>query len=278
MKRYRPRFTLVLSIFVLIFIGIYYLFGSHIQNYIEHLKEAKKVEPIPATIIITDSGLPPVTSISDNYKPPAPANIIDTIKDKITLKSKVLPVKNILQLPELPTGCEITSLTIMLNYLGYKVDKEDLARNYLNKAEPYKGSFHDYFIGSPWNQYSWGCYAPVIIKSAKQYLSENGSKHRAYNITGSSMEELLVQLELGNPIIVWTSRNINKPPTKITVHLQDGTTDYWYSNEHVVVLIGYDLQKGTVTVCDPLVGVVERNFNTFSARYEDFQRMAIVIQ
>ena len=33
------------------------------------------------------------------------------------------------QLPELPTGCEVTSLTMVLNYLGYDADKTDIAAN-----------------------------------------------------------------------------------------------------------------------------------------------------
>ena len=37
----------------------------------------------------------------------------------------------ILQMPELPTGCEITALTMMLNYYGYTVDKTVMASDYL---------------------------------------------------------------------------------------------------------------------------------------------------
>lgn len=36
---------------------------------------------------------------------------------------KRLDVECVLQNPELPTGCEITALTTVLNYLGYNVDK-----------------------------------------------------------------------------------------------------------------------------------------------------------
>lgn len=43
------------------------------------------------------------------------------------------------QYPELPTGCEITSLTSVLNYYGYDVDKEVMADDYLEKGS---GSFY----------------------------------------------------------------------------------------------------------------------------------------
>lgn len=37
----------------------------------------------------------------------------------------------ILQLPELPTGCEITSMTMALNYYGLNADKVTMATKYL---------------------------------------------------------------------------------------------------------------------------------------------------
>ncbi len=48
-----------------------------------------------------------------------------------------LDVENILQNPELPNGCEITSAAIVLNYLGFDIDKVTLAENYLPMHIPY---------------------------------------------------------------------------------------------------------------------------------------------
>lgn len=42
-----------------------------------------------------------------------------------------LDVEPVLQLPELPTGCEITSLATILNYYGYDISKTQLADEYL---------------------------------------------------------------------------------------------------------------------------------------------------
>ena len=50
-------------------------------------------------------------------------------------RSNRLNVKCVLQNPELPTGCEITALTIVLNYLGYDVDKLTMADKYLDKGQ-----------------------------------------------------------------------------------------------------------------------------------------------
>ena len=42
-----------------------------------------------------------------------------------------IEVTPIYQEPELPAGCEITSLDMLLNYLGFDVDKVDLSDKYL---------------------------------------------------------------------------------------------------------------------------------------------------
>ncbi|MEG2930782.1 MAG: C39 family peptidase, partial [Ruthenibacterium sp.] len=42
-----------------------------------------------------------------------------------------LSVAPVFQLPELPNGCEGTSLTAVLRYFGYNADKVDIALNYV---------------------------------------------------------------------------------------------------------------------------------------------------
>ena len=63
------------------------------------------------------------------------------------------------QMPELPTGCEITSLTMTLNYYGYSADKMVMALEYLptvgwtntyygDNETLYGNDIYNYFIGS----------------------------------------------------------------------------------------------------------------------------------
>ena len=47
------------------------------------------------------------------------------------IKNK-LNVEQLLQNPELPSGCEVTSLTVALNYLGYDIDKITMCDTYLD--------------------------------------------------------------------------------------------------------------------------------------------------
>ena len=57
----------------------------------------------------------------------------------LTASQVELDAQPVLQNPELPTGCEVTTLTAALNYLGYPVDKLTMADQYLTNI---RGSFY----------------------------------------------------------------------------------------------------------------------------------------
>ncbi|MTQ81961.1 C39 family peptidase [Ruthenibacterium lactatiformans] len=46
-----------------------------------------------------------------------------------------LPVRTVLQNPELPNGCEAASLAALLNYKGVPADKLDLAYGYIPRGD-----------------------------------------------------------------------------------------------------------------------------------------------
>lgn len=66
------------------------------------------------------------------------------------------------QMPELPTGCEITALTMALQYYGYDADKVTMASEYLPTAGTgnyygddgrlYGNDLNQYFIGDPFTE------------------------------------------------------------------------------------------------------------------------------
>ena len=90
---------------------------------------------------------------------------------------KILSVQNILQNPELPTGCEVTSAAILLNYYGYNTDKVWLCDNFLPKSTDFHGSYgpdpNKVFVGNPKSSSGRGlyCHAPVIVVSRVQCKS-----------------------------------------------------------------------------------------------------------
>ena len=59
------------------------------------------------------------------------------------MASILLPVPQILQNPELPNGCEITSCCEVLHYLGFAPDKCELADYYLPRSAQWYGADPD---------------------------------------------------------------------------------------------------------------------------------------
>lgn len=191
-----------------------------------------------------------------------------------------MDIPYISQYPELPTGCEITSLTEVLHYLGYSIDKEELARNYLEmKDVATKGCFVEYFWGSPWKTSGSGCFAPAIANAANAFFKANKASHSAYIMSYQSPEMLYAQLAANHPVIVWTCFDYNVTEIKYNeVVLDDGTVFTWPRNEHCVVLSGYDIDNRTVTLADPTYGIVDRDMDKFEDYYKKYYYQAVVIE
>lgn len=183
------------------------------------------------------------------------------------------------QNPELPTGCEVTSLTMALRYLGINVDKEVLADNYLPKCPYRTGDYRRAFVGDPRSKAAYGCYSEVIEKCAKQFLSvQQGRKFDVVNITGCEPDRLYACLEMGYPVIVW-----------VTIDMQDtfegaswvdedtGRSITWRGNEHCVLLTGYSASRDTVYLNDPLKGSVGCSKAIFEQRFKEMESQAVFI-
>lgn len=184
--------------------------------------------------------------------------------------------KFISQFPELPTGCEVTSLAMLLAYLGFDVDKLTLADNFLPKAAPGTASFYTAFAGNPRSSTSYGCFAPVIIQCAASYLRTQDTNMKIYNYTGSDFSVLLEEVADGHPCIVWGTISLLEPyPAEQWI--VDGEICQWYSQEHCMVLIGYDFEKSTVTVADPLYGIKTYDLGLFETRYDQMFKQALCI-
>ena len=91
-------------------------------------------------------------------------------------RTSKLPVNVIYQHPQLPNGCEVTSLAIALGAAGYTIDKVDLYNNYLNKAElinidgkRYGASPEHSFIGDARGA-GWYCFEEPIIRAGNQLI------------------------------------------------------------------------------------------------------------
>ena len=182
----------------------------------------------------------------------------------------------IYQFPELPTGCESTSLAMVLNYKGVPADKVNLANNYLDKGPVGKVSPWKAFVGDPRSSSAHGCYAPVVVNMANRYLTEKKSRLRASYISGRDLETLAAYTSAGNPVIVWGTINCRTPYHSKTWVI-DGQKIEWISPEHCVVLLGF---KGTqVVIADPWTGrIVSYEKEVFRKGYNALHRQAVVIR
>lgn len=211
--------------------------------------------------------------------------ITSRVRKEYDNNSVYIDMENVLQLPELPVGCEITALTILLRYCGFDADKTDLARNYLPKGvnyrtedgKVYKDSFFDYFIGDPFSR-GYGCFANAIEKAANAYIADHGGGFTVKNISGAHPDVLYDYLAAGTPVLCWATDGMIEPEYYETWYDYDtGEQLDWYLNEHCFVLAGFNMSGDLVTLNDPMKGIIDYNINKFETRYEQMHRQAIVI-
>ena len=225
------------------------------------------------TVTVEVADTKETTSIDPSLIMSADNNYTTATDSEITLPdSYSIDVPYISQYPELPTGCEITSLTEVLQFYGFDVDKEYMAANYLptkDYLEP--GSYINYFYGSPWSEHGSGCFSPAIITAANTPL-------RANSLSYSSVNTIFNELTKGHPIIIWTCFNYDAEVTYIDIDVGNGQTFSWPTNEHCTVLTGFNLNTSTVTLADPTYGVIERSIEEFSYYYKMYFYQALVIK
>ncbi|MBR2765808.1 MAG: C39 family peptidase [Blautia sp.] len=197
----------------------------------------------------------------------------ETEEEPAVLLSELVPV---CQYPELPTGCEMTSLAMVLNYWGVDTDKEELSDVYLAKGEVGTVDFRKAFEGDPRDISSFGCYAPVVADTAIKCLAARGSTLQVSDLTGTELTDLFSYLDDGVPVIVWGTLNCEEGFYSVTWEV-NGEQLTWYSPEHCMVLVGY--AERTVWVADPSTGrIVSYDMDLFRRRYEELYRQAVVIK
>ena len=186
-----------------------------------------------------------------------------------------MDIEYILQNPELPTGCESTSLAIVLRYLGYDVDKMIIANNYLPKGQYGINDPEYFFVGDPTSEHGFGCYAPAIEYAANCYLKDNDSDYFAKDISGSDMKCLMKLIYKNRtPVIFWGSISMTPITEGVTWNI-NGRNVTWRSNNHCLVLIGWD--ETSYIFSDPLIGITEYQKDIVEARYEENKRNCVII-
>lgn len=187
-------------------------------------------------------------------------------------------VPRILQNPELPTGCEVTSLAMALQYAGFPATHIELADKWLDKGEYRASDYRKVFVGEPTSVFAYGCFAGVIERCANKYLESKNSSAEVKNITGSTPRQLYRYIANGIPVIIWATGDMQECYyDKQWIDKETGNVVTWIRNEHCMVLTGYDLEQKLVYVNDPLKGRTAYPMELFEYRFKQMESQAIVI-
>ncbi len=258
--------------------------GNNTEAYIEEtcLEDMKEFSDTPNNMVINDNssdGEEEVIEGSWLSKYTVTPEILkeySILWESGSIKKK-LNVTELLQSPELPSGCEVTSLTASLNYLDYDVDKITMTNNYLDmgaigETNPYKA-----FIGTPDDNGAYGCFAPVIINCANKFLNDINAEHMAYDYSNNDLQSLFKQIDLGYPVIIWATIDMLDTYTSAVWNI-DGEEIRFPANEHCLLLTGYDYEHSVVHIMDPMKGNVTYDMALFNYRFNQIGNQAVVIK
>jgi uncharacterized protein YvpB len=197
----------------------------------------------------------------------------------IKKSSAMLNAPLVLQNPELFSGCEITTLSMMLQFYGIQKDKMELLPEMLYDKTAYKKDNHGNIVywGNPnlgfvgditGRSLGFGIYHTALIVLLKKYIPS------AVDLTGKPFEVLEEKIDEGIPVEVWTTIDYNDSVDWLEWDTSIGPIRVTYS-EHAVLLVGYD--KDNVYVNDPLTGLshVKVNKALFKRTWEMMERQAI---
>lgn len=207
-------------------------------------------------------------------------------EDTFPAAHKIPDFPLIWQMPELPTGCEITALTMALQYYGYDVDKTAMAAEYLPTVYPnfsygeggtfYGPNMQENFVGDPFSDWGYICGVSAILTAANDYLTEQGSSHVAVDQTGASPESLYRLIAQNIPIVVWVTIEMADRYDIQGWYTESGEYMEWCTQDHGAVLIGYT--EETVAIADPISGMMEYDREQFESVFESRGRQCVIIR
>ncbi|MDB6353485.1 C39 family peptidase [Trichococcus sp. K1Tr] len=221
-----------------------------------------------------------VSTLSIRLAPPESASVLDNQAAVAEAPKEVLldvPLLNQMDYPVLYNGCEVTSLTMILQYNNVSISKNDVAAWLPSVPIIYenglRGNPNDAFVGdiTGYNSGFSVYHGPIAVLAANFVSSD-----RIKDITGSPFEAVINALNQGYP--VWTITSTSYAPVDDMEVWQTPTGEVSISyNEHSVVVVGYD--ENYFYVNDPYGKKnqpVEKS--SFIASWEQFGNQAVYIE
>ena len=195
------------------------------------------------------ASLEPVSAPDESVELPFPA-------PPVKKRSAMIDAPVVLQYPELPNGCELTTLAMMLQFYGINKGKMELLPEMNRDTTPFRtgpdgtieywGNPNTGFVGDITGKHKgFGIYHAGLFGLLQSYIPT------ATDMTRSSFEELERQVSDGIPVLVWTTIRYTVPSDRqwVTWDSPLGPIRTTFQ-EHTVLLVGYD--EDYVYVNDPL--------------------------
>jgi len=192
----------------------------------------------------------------------------------------LINVPIVCQLPELKNGCEVTSLTMLLQWAGINVNKMTLAAEVAKDPTPYTvdngvihwGNPNVGFVGDITGQnIGYAVYHGPILQLANKY-------HAATDLSGQSFDQVLSHVAAGSPVLVITSFTFQPIPGSDwhTVISPEGAYQMSY-NEHAVVITGFNTDF--VWINNPYTNQKNQQLDRrpFQTAWEQFANQYIVL-
>ncbi|MRG85225.1 C39 family peptidase [Salinibacillus xinjiangensis] len=231
-------------------------------------------------LIVAQEKLPEVKSIPTTAKPYSP---VEPLLDEVDIKSSVkLKAAQIAQMPQLPRGCEVTSLAMLLRYHNYETNKMRLAKEITRDPSPHRIKDGKTYFGHPnrgfvgnmydFSEPGYGVYHKPIAALAKKYAGE-----KVQDLTGQSFYRVLEALNKEQPVLVIINAKYKKLPKSEfeTWHTTNGTIEITM-NEHSVLVTGYD--EDYVYFNDPLERKKKAPFDDFLDAWVQMGKQAVTIE
>lgn len=200
--------------------------------------------------------------------------------------SVCLDVPYINQRAKYPTGCESVSAVMVMRYWGMNISPEYFIDNLLAKGSvPVRDSTGTYFgddprkvfLGNPYSELGWGCYAPVIVNAINKYIDHD--KFEVNAVYGLSPDTLCKRyIDNGIPVLFWATADMEPAENGKTWYI-NGTSETftWKRPMHCLVLVGYN--DSGYFFNDPLQS---KNFyyskSSVTAAYNALGRQAVILQ
>lgn len=174
-----------------------------------------------------------------------------------------VPAKD--QYPQLPNGCEVTSLAMLMTAVGHPVSKVTLAKQMpvdptklvltsytasngqvVHKVQ-YWGNPNVGFVGSVYQSgYGYGIYNGPMDRFLNRLLPG-----QAENLTGQPFSAILQHVAQGIPVEAWTTTTFQPTTNWVTWQSPEGLVRAT-PLEHAVLIVGY--RPGYLYINNPLNG------------------------